>query len=294
LAVIGRGMLKFTDFRNFIDANPQIRSVELGNFGEVFLNKELPKILQYAYKKDVRTTIDEGANLNFASDDALEALVRYRTSRVRCAVDGVTQETYQIYRVGGSLKQVVKNIQKINTFKETHQTDKPELIFQFIVFGHNENQVGAAKKMAGLLNMKFEPKLNWDPDFIPVTDRDKIREIIGYADRNEYLENEAVHYKRHQCYEMWFTPQINWDGKLLGCSRNFWGYYEENVFENGFESSINNKKIEHVRQILMGSKPETSDFPCRHCGVYHSMLSKNNWITEEELAGAHERDFRDS
>ncbi len=103
-AVIGHGMLKFSSFKRFIDSNPQIRSVELGNYGEVFLNKDLPKILQYAYQKDVKTCIDEGANLNNASNEALEALVKYQTTQVRCAVDGVTQETYQIYRAGGSLK----------------------------------------------------------------------------------------------------------------------------------------------------------------------------------------------
>lgn len=291
LAVIGRGTLKFADFKSFIESNPQIRSVELGNFGEVFMNKELPEILKYAYERDVRTTIDEGANLNFASDAALEALVKYQTSRVRCAVDGVTQETYQIYRVGGSLKQVIKNIKKINTFKEIHQADKPELIFQFIIFGHNENQIEAAGKMAGLLNMKFEPKLNWDPRFLPVSDREKIRKLIGYADRYEYFANENKHYCRHQCYEMWLKPQINWDGKLLGCSRNFWGFYEGNVFKTGFLTSINNEKIQQVREILMGNIPETSDFPCCHCGVYHSMLKTKNWITEEELDEARERDF---
>ncbi len=115
--VIGRGTLKFEDFKSFIEKNPQIRFVELGNFGEAFLNKNLPKILQYAYEKDVRTNIDEGANLNYASEDALEALVKYQTTRVRCAVDGVTQETYQKYRSGGDLNQVLKNIQKINELK---------------------------------------------------------------------------------------------------------------------------------------------------------------------------------
>jgi hypothetical protein len=290
-AVIGRGTLKFEDFKGFIDANAQIRSVELGNFGEVFLNKGLPKILRYAYENGVRTTIDEGANMNNASDEVLEALVKYQTVRVRCAVDGVTQETYQVYRAGGNLKQVINNIQKINTFKQAYKSEKPELIFQFIIFGHNEDQIESAKLMARLLNMKFEAKLNWSPEFMSVQNREKARQEIGYADRTEYLEQEAVHYKRQQCYEMWHSPQINWDGKLLGCSRNFWGYYEKNIFETGFLASINNEKIQQVREILMGSEPTSADFPCLNCGVFHSMLEKNNWITKQELAEAGERNF---
>jgi hypothetical protein len=73
---------------------------------------------------------------------------------------------------------------------------------------------------------------------------------------------------------------------LLGCSRNFWGYYEENVFETGFQTSINNEKIQYVREILMGKQPLLSDIPCTHCGVHRSMVEKDNWITEQELAEA--------
>ena len=109
-AVVGRGTLAFGDFKVLIDNNPQIQTVELTNFGEVFLNKDLPKILEYAYENEVRTSMDIGANLNYASDGALEALVKYQTTRVRCAVDGVTQEKYQVFRVGGDLKNVLNNI----------------------------------------------------------------------------------------------------------------------------------------------------------------------------------------
>ncbi len=45
------GYLKFDDFKNFVDDNPQIESIELSNNGEIFLNPELNKIIEYAYKK---------------------------------------------------------------------------------------------------------------------------------------------------------------------------------------------------------------------------------------------------
>jgi MoaA/NifB/PqqE/SkfB family radical SAM enzyme len=285
-AVIGRGTLKSDDFKGFIDANPQIRAVELGNFGEVFLNKELPEILEYTFEKGVVATIDEGANLNTASDEALEALVKYQVARVRCAVDGVTQRTYEIYRAGGNLRQVLGNIQKINAYKQAYQSDKPELIFQFIIFSHNENQIEAAAKLAKMLDMEFYLKLNWDPDVMAVMDRERIRQIMGYVDRKEYLSGEGEHYMRHQCYELWHRPQVNWDGKLLGCSRNFWGVYAQNVFETSFEVEVNNQKIQYARDVLMGRQPHRDDMPCVNCGVYQSIVRSENWITKTELANA--------
>ena len=112
-AIIGNGRLKFDHFKCLIDRNPQIRKVELGNFGEVFLNPELPQILRYAFEQGVVTEIEEGVNLNDATEEALEALVKYQTARVRCAIDGVTQKTYQRYRAGGDLKKVIRNYRKL-------------------------------------------------------------------------------------------------------------------------------------------------------------------------------------
>jgi MoaA/NifB/PqqE/SkfB family radical SAM enzyme len=281
--VIGRGYLKFDDFKDFIDHNRQIRKVELGNFGEVFLNPELPRILRYAFEQGVVTEIDEGVNLNDATEEALEALVKYQTARVRCAIDGVTQKTYERYRVGGKLRKVIRNIERINALKTKYQSSKPHLIFQFVVFGQNEHEMEGAVLLARMLRMEMSFKLNFYANALAVQNPDRVRRFLGYADRIEYLEREHRHYMRHQCYEMWLRPQINWDGKLLGCSRNMWGVFAGNVFEEDLLSCINNEKMRYAREMLMGRKPPRQDMPCMRCGVFRSMVEYDNWITKSEL-----------
>lgn len=285
-ATVGRGYLRFDDFKKLIDRNPQIRKVELGNFGEVFLNKDLPKILEYAYAKGVTSTIAEGANLNDASDQVLEALVKYQTAVVRCAIDGITQATYSKYRLGGDLKKVLRNIQKINLFKEKHHSTKPRLIFQFIVFGHNEHEIERAILLSKMLKMEIFLKLNFSPNALAVHNQDRVRQLVGYANRAEFLEREGKHYHRFQCYELWNSPQVNWDGKLLGCSRNIWGIFGDNVFQSDLASCINNEKMQYARKMLMGLVPAREDMPCLGCSVYQSMVKTGNWITEQECLDA--------
>ncbi len=282
-SLIGSGSLKFQDFQRLIDQNPQICRVELGHFGEVFLNKELPRILEYAYTRHVTTSIDQGANLNHASEEALEALVKYQTAVVRCAIDATTQAAYSQYRVGGDLKNVLRNIQRINRLKEQYHSSRPRLLFQFIVFGHNEHEMERAILLSRMLNMEICFKLNYFPDALPVYNRDRVRQFVGYADRREFLEKEEKHYWRHECYGLWLNPQINWDGKLLGCSRNMWGVFGGNVFESGLMDAINNEKTRYAREMLMGRLPAREDMPCMKCAVYQSMVQYNNWITEKEL-----------
>jgi MoaA/NifB/PqqE/SkfB family radical SAM enzyme len=284
--VVGKGRLPAQDFRRFLDNNPEIHHVELGNFGEVFLNPHLPEILQIAHQRGVTASIDEGANLNTASDQALEALVRYQVEVVRCAIDGATQQSYERYRAGGRLKNVLDNVRKINAYKEKYGSTRPRLIFQFVIFGHNEHEIIQAGLLAKMLNMEMAYKLNFYPSMMPVQDREKVRRLLGYADRHEYMQQEQKHYMRAQCYEMWFNPQVNWDGKLLGCSRNFWGDYAANAFEGRLLEHVNNEKMRYARAMLTGQQPERADIPCVHCGVYRSMRTYNQWITSQELAEA--------
>ena len=82
---------------------------------------------------------------------------------------------------------------------------------------------------------------------------------------------------------MWLRPQINWDGKLLGCSRNIWGYYAEDVFSGNLADSLNNATMEYARGMLMGTQPEDPSIPCCRCSVYKSLEEYGDWITLDEI-----------
>lgn len=280
---IGSGFLKFDNFKSLLDKNPKIKRVELANWGEALLNKDLPKILEYACLNGVATQLEEGANLNFAPLETLEALVAYKTKVIRCAIDGVTKETYRRIRVGGDLEQVIANIQIINSFKEKYHSEEPMLIFQFVISNQNLHEIEGAVLLSKMLKMKLVLKANLFPQAILPNQLDLIRKYSAYKDEHDYLNNEGRHYMRHQCYHLWQNPQINWDGRLLGCARNIWGHYAENVFRDGLEACFNNEKINYARRMLMGNGEVTKDIPCINCSVFRSMSESGMWITEDEL-----------
>jgi len=101
---LGAGHLKLADFESLLERNPQIAHVELSNYGEMFLNPDLAGILACAFEHKVTVSGSNGANLNFAREDDLDALVRYRVRALTCSIDGATQETYSRYRVNGNLE----------------------------------------------------------------------------------------------------------------------------------------------------------------------------------------------
>jgi MoaA/NifB/PqqE/SkfB family radical SAM enzyme len=278
LDTLGKGHLRFEDFRGLLKRNPQVESIELANYGEAFLNPALIKMLSYAEECGVELHIGTGANLNHVKPEVLEGVVRFRLRTLRCSIDGAGQASYSRYRVGGDFDRVVENIRKINQFKQTLDSNYPKLIWQFIVFGHNENEISEAQQLARELGMDFQLKLSWDEDFSPIRDKERVRELLGVASRKEYLEKTGQDYMRTLCHQLWDSPQINWDGKILGCCRNFWGEFGGNAFTDGLIESINGEKIHYARNMLLGKKPPRSDIPCTTCDLYRTMQQSEQWL----------------
>jgi len=269
---LGSKILKFEDFKKIVDPNPWIRDIELSNWGEIFLNRDLPKIAQYAHEKNIVLNAANGVNLNTVSEEMLEGVVKYQFGFITCSIDGASAETYKIYRKGGDFEAVMANIRKINEFKAKYRSALPKLRWQFIAFGHNEHEIPLARLMARKLGMEFSLKLAWD-DFSPVKDKDRVGALsgMGVASRKEYQEKYGKFYlNKTICSQLWLQPQINADGRVLGCCVNHWGDYG-NAFKEDLAGILNNERMNYARAMLLGEKEEREDIPCTHCGRYKEM-----------------------
>jgi hypothetical protein len=287
---IGRGVMAVGEFARFIEHNPQVRVIELGNSGEVFLNPDLPELLRVAAEKGVATRIAEGVNLNEASSEALEALVKYQVLALRVAMDGVTQETYAKYRVGGELKKVLANVRRINEYMKKHGSDRPRLILQFIPFGHNEHELDKAVILARIMGMELDIRLNSFPDTFPLQDQAGLTRLLGYSDKASYLEKTGKVYMREVCLQLWRAPQVNWDGRLLGCSGNAGVSYAGYALGGAFAREINNERIKYARRMLMGRVPPREDMPCTGCETYADYRRTGLWFMPDEIRAAMRRE----
>ena len=277
---VGFGYLKFSDFKKLLDEKRGAKEIELSNFGEIFLNPELHAIIRYAYEKHVRLYADNGVNFNTVTDEMLECLVKYRFQRLSVSIDGATQQTYQKYRIKGDFNTVIDNIRKLNAYKIKFHTSLPHLIWQFVIFGHNEHEIPAAKKLSIELGMTFHPKLSWDLDFSPVKNPDFVKKASGLCaiDRDEFRKKKGKNYSIAICHQLWEEPQINWDGKVFGCCWNYWKDFGGNVFTDGLHFSLNSEKITYAREMLQGIKPPRDDIPCIRCDLYLEYANEKKWL----------------
>lgn len=283
--VVGRGWLSFDDFRKLVDDNPWVEEIEFSNYGEMFLNPQLSQIMEYAHRRGVALTCDNGANFNHVGDEALDALVKFGFRSLTCSIDGASADTYAVYRIGGDFNRVIANIRRLNQYKEQYQSRFPLLTWQFVVFGHNEHELPAAQKLARELGMAFYGKLSWDSEISPIRDQEAVKRHLGLdvATREQFKEKHGEGYLDEICAQMWDAPQINWDGKVLGCCRNCWGEFGGNAITEGLLQSINSERMRYARQMLLGQASERPDVPCTSCGVYIDRKRTGNWVRVNSL-----------
>lgn len=267
---IGGGFLKFEDFQKIVDENNSVLHIELSNWGEIFLNPDLPKILAYSYQKSVALTASNGVNLNTVKPEVLEAVVKYKVRHLNCSIDGASQEIYSLYRRRGDFNQVIDNIKTINHYKKVYKSDFPILSWQFVIFSHNEHEINEATALAKSLNMQLKLKSSWDQTLSP--------------SKNEVIEEDTNNMEEGKkfCSQLWHIPQINWDGRILGCCVNYWEDFG-NAFDAELENSLNNKKIVYARQMLLGKVAAKEHIPCTTCDYYQKMKDNDNWLTNDEI-----------
>jgi MoaA/NifB/PqqE/SkfB family radical SAM enzyme len=280
--VIGKGFLQAADFRRLLEANADtLRHVELSNFGEPFLNPNLLDIMRIAAEFGVELTMINGANLNSVRDEVLEGLVKYGVRAIHCSLDGASDAIYAIYRRRGDFSRVISNIRKINDLKCKYGVVYPQLSWNFVVFGHNEHELPQARRMAAELGMTFCPKLSWDSDLSPVRDAEMVKHETGFAAATrETLLDKKIIYLDFICNELWDKPQVNFDGRVLGCCINRWQEYGGNAFES-LDAALNSETMAYARAMVEGKAEPRDNIPCVHCRIYKARVSFNQWVERD-------------
>jgi len=278
---VGGGLLRFEDFRKLLDDNPGLKRIELSNNGEIFLNPALLSMLELAHERGVELRACNGVNFNKVRPEVLEGLVKYQFRELTCSIDGASEETYSIYRVRGKFTDIIENIRKLNALKQRYGSPFPTLYWKFILFGHNEHELPVAREMARELGMPFFLTMNThDPNYSPLRNPEAVRAATatGAAMFDEHGVLQGLPLIDTICHQLWDDPQINWDGKVLGCCVNYWGDFGGNAFSDELTASVNTEQIQYARAMLLGRVPAREDIPCTRCSIYGEMRKRGGWL----------------
>ncbi|HRZ96223.1 MAG TPA: radical SAM protein [Paludibacter sp.] len=231
--------------------------------GEPLLNKNLPKLIEYAHNARIFTSTSTNAQaLTF---QLAKEIVASGLDKIIISIDGATQEVYEKYRIGGKLQKVKEGVEFINHWKKQLNSLTPLVEIQFIVFKTNEHQLNEMKQIKKELNadrLVFKTAQLYDFE--------NGNELLTTIDKySRYKKSSTGKYEiksplKNNCNRMWLGSVINSEGKVLPCCFDKNAEYSYgNLTESSFQTIWHNDKANGFRNSILQNRKQHE--MCRNC-----------------------------
>ena len=242
--------------------------------GEPLINKQLPEMIAAAHKAGIYTIVS--TNAQSLSQDMANALVLSGLNRIIVSIDGFSEESYQAYRVGGSLQKALDALRYLANAKRLHKSHI-RIELQTLRLKTNEHEWEWIKKnykQLGATHLAFKTAQLYDFEhghpLMPTSER--------YSRYRKTTDGTYIHkkssplhstlYTIHRasgapCLRLWSGCVITTNGDVLPCCydkdhRHALGNITTHSLREIFHS---NKANALRRQILCGHLPEM----CKNC-----------------------------
>lgn len=230
--------------------------------GEPYLNQKFTDMVSYASKHNIYTATS--TNAHYLTDENCKKTIESGLSRLIISIDGVNQDSYGKYRIGGKLDKVLEGTKNMVEWKRKTKSKTPFIIWQFIVFKHNENEIPDIKKLAkevGVdhLAIKTAQFYNYEDKFDLMPENEEYRRYNKEGEKVK-IKNKLLNH----CWRMWHSCVITWDGRVAPCCFDKDASYQlGNVQDLGFKAVWQNEKYTSFRNLILKSRSNIDI--CRNC-----------------------------
>jgi len=231
--------------------------------GEPFLNPDFLEFVREANKRKIYTATS--TNAHFIKAQTAEQIIDAGLSRLIISIDGITQSSYEDYRVHGILNKVLEGTQEIVAAKKRLKSHTPHIIWQFLVTAKNEHEIDTLMEMSRTFGVD-EVRLK----SIQVYDFENGNPLIPKNDkysRYKLLSNGKYKMKAglsNHCWRMWSSTVLTWDGIVVPCcfdkdAKHQLGKLASNPFKNIWKSD----KYRSIRKNILTARQEIDI--CKNC-----------------------------
>lgn len=208
--------------------------------GEPLLAQELPEMVKLAKKYDMYCIISTNAQ---TLDDKMAArLVDAGLDKIIVSMDGLTQDSYEKYRVGGNLERVLCGLQNLKKNKFLKGSKRPIIELQWLVLRSNEHEMNEVKRLyrrLGADRLVFKKAQFYDfttgNDMMPLNEH--------YSRYKKVAEGRwRLKGKLHnRCFRLWSGAVIDVEGNVRPC-----------CFDKGGEYILGNLYHDNIMQVWKG------------------------------------------
>ncbi len=270
-----KGMLQQPMLERVLEQlGPYLYQVHFYNWGEPLLNPKLPDLIRYV-KTNYPAKTYFSTNLNYLPEKLADRILLSGVDEITCAVDGLTEASYQKYRVGGSLAAVLENLRLLLRRRtELGLGKSPKIIFRFMIMKHNEHELEDARRMAKEMGASFRSK----SVRIDMSDFNRGSYEQKLAQRSEWLPANKEHnrYEKHQdrldwgrqCQDLWKRTFVTPNGAVHPCCNTFdpGDHFATHFPEDFYREIWNGPRYTLARAIFHGLDiPHDPYTACKSC-----------------------------
>jgi MoaA/NifB/PqqE/SkfB family radical SAM enzyme len=206
-------------------------------------------------------------NCTLVTPTIAEELVAGGLDHLVCAIDGISQESYERYRTGGKLADAMEGM-RLFAQERRRQRRPLEIEWQFLVHRYNAHEREAAAKMAAELGVVIR--------FAPLRGMEYSEALQQYwlpEDGQTFQHGRLERGKTRSsfpCYFLWRSLVLNSNGKMARC------LIYQNVAEYGDLNDLsvrelyNHPSVRRARQLFATGPVPEGEFPspCNNCSFF--------------------------
>ncbi len=222
--------------------------------GEPFLHPQFLSLIKAAKLHKIYTATS--TNAHFISKQKALEIVDSGLDRLIISVDGLTQATYEQYRVHGNLEKVLEASRFLVEAKQERASKTPHLIFQFLAVKPNEHEIPAifdvAKEMGiDEVRIKTAQLYDFKTGHSLMPENERYSRYKKQKNGTFVLKGDPGNY----CWRMWSGSVLTWDGKVVPCcfdkdAQHVLGSIQETDFHIIWKS----KKYAAFRQAVLHNR----------------------------------------
>ncbi len=264
-------------FRKILDTlGPELLQVDIYVHGEPLLNPDVYEMISYC--KKYKTTVKMSSNLQEVDADRL---VGSGLDQLFVAIDGATQETYEKYRMGGSLEKAFTNARNILAARRRAGKKTPLVTWKYIVFRHNEAEIDLAKKAAaemGFDEIDFNGAIVKDAadptqmhTWVPQNPEHSLYAPPATAPSPAapaLQKSVDLSVRKPQCNWPWISATLDPRGNVQTCCVSVRPEEDMgNIMESRWGAIWNNARYRRARRFLARHRPSAAgwNIPCERC-----------------------------
>lgn len=233
--------------------------------GEPTMNWRLTReILVRTHRRRIFTLLS--TNCTLITPQMAAEIVSCGLDYLVCAIDGLTQESYGEYRVGGRVEDAMAGMRHVVEAKR-RLSARIEIEWQFLVHARNVHEIPQARRLAAELGvfLRLAPLrgMEWDEKL-----EDHWLPRGGEWKSRRYAAGELVY--DFPCYFLWRSLVLNSNGKAARCLlyQNAAQYADLN--QVSALAAYNHPSVQQARRLFRRDTASYAEAPapCRSCGYF--------------------------